>query len=91
MAKKRWEVADVDANGDIVTRGGIYTHRKAEAQEWADANNRLLDCHCIVIEADDNAITWDEYIRECEAEIERIKKNKDSAEADFIHLFEDLD
>ena len=91
MAQKRWEVADVDASGRIITRGGIYTTDKAEAQGWADADSRLLDCHCIVIEADENAVTWDEYIRECEAEIERIKADKDSEEAEFLRLFESID
>lgn len=91
MARKKWEIADVDAAGQIITRGGIYTTNKATAQRWADANNKLIDVHCIVVEADKDAVTWTEYIRELKAEMERKDAERDAALNEFAGLFDELD
>lgn len=63
MSKKMYEVAIIV--GNTITRGGIKV-TKETATKWAHADNKLApDNEYIVIEADDNAITWQEYKAEC--------------------------
>lgn len=65
MSKKMYEVAIIV--GNTITRGGIKV-TKETATKWANANNKLdPDNEYIVIEADENAITWREYLAECKA------------------------
>lgn len=63
MNKKMYEVAVIV--GNTITRGGIKV-TKETATKWAKANNKLdPDNEYIVVGADDNAITWQEYRAEC--------------------------
>ena len=64
--KKMYEVAQRYEDGHIV-RGGIKTSM-ATALKWAKHNIELCpDEDYIVVEADENAITWREYLAECKA------------------------
>ena len=64
-----YEIATFDADGNITSRGGIKVHKKQTVLKWIEKNNQ--NCPVMdggyygVVEADENAITWREYLEEC--------------------------